>query len=143
MRALIAAHVEITVIRVSPREPVAKRYTDRDDQEQHQLLRVDEAGPRIDRERRGHERDRGIGGQRPEETRRLEPLVPRQQQPEPADHGDRQEDLRRGDRELQRTGDAGNGDEAGGLEAGPVQPCDVSTCAVGSAAIAPSMVGPS
>ncbi len=74
----------------------------RHDQEEHQLLRVDEAGPRIGRRGRRDERPRRIRQQRPEEPRDLDPIVMQPHRYGPAEEREGEHDARGRDRQLER-----------------------------------------
>ena len=80
----------------APREAVDHR----DDQEQHQLLAVDQAGRRVDRVERREDGGDAVGGQPPEHHRDLDALVVDPHHRRPAGEGDGQHDVGRRDREL-------------------------------------------
>ena len=64
-------------VRHGPRTGSARPPVDhRDDDEQDELFRVDEAGGRVERKDDGDQCDAGVGDERPEYRRRVWPLVP-------------------------------------------------------------------
>ena len=89
---------------------------ERHDDEQHELLAVDQARARVGGEGRRHEREPRIREQRPEEPRDVDALAPHDDERQPARDGDREQDLRRRNRELQRTCHAVQRDGSGELE---------------------------
>jgi hypothetical protein len=82
--------------------PAEHPVGERDDDQQDELFRVDEARARIDREERRDERRRAVRGQRPEHRRHFDALVVANEKPDPEQGRDREEDVGRGDRQLQR-----------------------------------------
>ena len=90
---------------------------DRHQHEQHQLLAVDEAHFRIEREARRGQRECRVGDERPEERWRLQPFAARDVRHQPGEHRDRQQDLRRGNRQLHGGDDAEEGVEPDPLKA--------------------------
>ena len=77
----------------------------RDHQEQHELLRVHDAGARIERHDGAGERERRVAGERPEERRHLDPLPVGDRQPEPEQRRDAEERFR-GEQVEQRQSEA-------------------------------------
>jgi hypothetical protein len=73
---------------------------DRHQHQQHQLLAIGEADLRIDREARGHQRQRGIRDERPEKCRGFEAFASRDVGHQPGQRRDGEQDLRGGDRQL-------------------------------------------
>ena len=94
----------MTVISIGARGRLTNRYVSGDNQKKHQLLAVEKARTHIGRQQRRHQRDARICKERPEEMRRAEALAAHDEEQEPAHQADGQQDLRGGDRELQRTG---------------------------------------
>src|SRR5205814_8092492 len=89
---------------------------ERNDEEQHHLLARPQTRLRFGRERGRHQRDGGVRRQRPEEPRHLQRLPIDQRENNPADNGNRQQDLGDRNRELQRARHAGQHDEPDRLE---------------------------
>ncbi len=104
--ALAAPTVMMTLKTVTARLPARELIDRRNDQEHDELLRIDEAGTGIGRERRRHQRPGGIDQERPEETRGIPSLLTHQQRPGPARQHQRKADARGGNRELQRRDEA-------------------------------------
>ena len=96
--------------------PAKQPVGQRDDDEQDELLRIDQARPRIDRKEGRHERRSRVGDERPEHPRHLDALVIADEDAHPEQRGDRQQDVRRGDRELQRGRERQQREARGALE---------------------------
>ena len=95
------------VDRGKARRPRQQPVADRHDEEQQQLLAVEEADARIDREDRRDERRGRVAASGQNMRGTLDPLVvPRRPAPARARSSERQQDVRGGDRQLQRRHEA-------------------------------------
>ena len=110
-RALTAAAVRRRVVSTIADVFVDEVVDQRDEQQQDELLAVGEAGRPIRREGGGQQRPPGIEQQRqhPRRRRRTAPLLA--ERDDPGDHGNAEEDLADGDRELHRGDRQREGDE--------------------------------
>ena len=98
--ALAAPTVMMTLKTVSARLPRASLINGRNDQEDHELLRIDEARSRIRRKRGGHERPGRIDQKGPEEARGIPAFLAHEQRAGPARQHQCETDARCGDRQL-------------------------------------------